>query len=151
METKDNLKPTGCLARALPHEPMFILLARDVAAPPAIRAWCDLRLKMPSADSDLEQIHEALATADTFENWRQRYEGDWRGQAPHLPDLIPTPTDEISSIAGRINGSKPLPGEGEAVAKFNRLLADAKRLAGFTMRSDRQAGPNEPDARQGMD
>jgi len=143
METKATLNLAGCYARALPDEPMFILLARDISAPGAIRAWADLRLKMPKAEADLSQIEEALATADSFEHWRIDHDGEWRGHPAHLPDLIPTPADEISSIAGRIMGTKPL---GENVQwgreQFNRLLEDAKKLAGFTMRSDRQPGPN---------
>jgi hypothetical protein len=108
METKANPNPNGCYARALPDEGMFIILARDVAGPNTIRAWAEFRLNMPSADADLGQIQEALATADSFENWRIDHDGEWRGHLPHLPDRIPTPTDEISSIAGRILGSKAL-------------------------------------------
>jgi hypothetical protein len=33
METRANPNPNGCLARAMPDEPMFILLGRDLEAP----------------------------------------------------------------------------------------------------------------------
>lgn len=138
METKANPSSNSCYAKAMPHEPMFTLLGRDIDAPATIRAWAQLRLESCSPGStEMEQVEEALATANAFEQWRNENFGAWKDYRGGKPDLLPTPTDEISSIAGRINGSRPSGDE-----KFNELLADAKRLAGFVMRSDRQAGPN---------
>lgn len=55
----------------------------------------------------------------------------------------PTPRDELSSIAGRIMGRTPkaLVVSGNA---YNELLADARRLAAFVLRSDTEKGANEP-------
>lgn len=81
-ETKANPNPNGCFARALPHEPMFILLARDQAAPEVIRHWAAQRQLMV-LDGDLashsEQIVDAMDSADTFERWRAEHDGEWRG------------------------------------------------------------------------
>lgn len=64
------------------------------------------------------------------------------------------PRDEISSIAGRILAKGEAQGLARAampestggqfvsVEAFNSLLADAKKLAGFVLNADPQAGPN---------
>ena len=82
METKANPNPSGCLAKALPHEPMFVLLARDAVAPEVIRFWADLRSKAMiegEMDRHTDQISEAIDTADAFESWRIEHDGEWRG------------------------------------------------------------------------
>lgn len=141
METKANPNPNGCLAKAMPDEPMFTLLGRDLEAPKAIRQWATLRIE-GGQPADDDQILQALADADAFERWRSDNLGAWRDYKPAAePDLIPTPSDEISNIAGRILGSRALEDQANG-ARFNSLLADAKKLAGFAMRADREAGPN---------
>lgn len=60
----------------------------------------------------------------------------------------PTPSDEIASIAGRIlarqahDFRKDDSGGVISSEKFNSLLADAKKLAGFVLNADPKAGPN---------
>jgi hypothetical protein len=81
METKANPNPLGCYARALPHEPMFILLARDPVAPAVIRLWAERRMEgrldgQPGTESD--QIVDALNSAEAFEAWRIEHDGEWR-------------------------------------------------------------------------
>jgi hypothetical protein len=175
METKANPNPNGCLARSMPDEPRFTLLGRDLEAPKAIRQWTLLRIEA-GQQADDPQILEALADAASFERWRSDNLGAWRDYKPAPePDLIPTPSDEISSAAGRIlasgdlfrdrklirqfsqqiadagvirpvvDGQQPTDDLfGDALsAAFGRILEDAKKLAGFAMRSDRQAGHNE--------
>lgn len=58
----------------------------------------------------------------------------------------PTPRDQLSSIAGRIMGRSPktLVVSGNA---YNELLADARKLAGFVLRSDTEKGKNTPAKR----
>lgn len=48
----------------------FILLARDVAAPAAIRAWVGERLRLGKNSLADEQIQEALACATTMDSQR---------------------------------------------------------------------------------
>lgn len=156
METKNNPKPNGCLARALPDEPMFILLGRDRCAPDSIRFWADQRSQLgveQGERQDAEQLTEALETADVMSAWRQRNDGAWRNHHRDA-DVVPTPRDELSSIAGRIIGrgaamglartAMPEGQEGMFVSTeaFNSLLADAKKLAGFVLNADPVAGPN---------
>lgn len=158
METRANPNPHGCLARALPDEPIFALLGRDIAAPDTIRRWAQIRLE---AGTEIEQVHEALATADAMENWRLAHDGDWRDYKES--DVVPTPSDELSSTAARILGHG-LPfksrawvrslmlrvGEAntpeEVVEVFEEALGEyfthARSLAGFVMRADRQPGQN---------
>jgi hypothetical protein len=150
VETKANPNPNGCLAKALPTEPMFILLGRDRAAPATIRFWADQRAQLGIEDGesqDAEQLSEAIDTAEAFARWRAENEGAWRNHRPD-PDCVPTPTDELASIAGRILARPALdaaaaeagvPVSGE---KFNSLLVDAKKLAGFVLHADPVAGPN---------
>lgn len=59
--------PNSCMSRALPHEMTFVLLARDKAAPIAIRAWVDERLRIGKNVFTDEQIQEALACANVME------------------------------------------------------------------------------------
>lgn len=55
----------------------------------------------------------------------------------------PTPRDELSSIAGRIMRRKTVILMATA-PDYNQLLDDARKLAGFVLRSDTQKGPNKP-------
>jgi len=159
METKANPNPNGCLARALPDEPMFILLGRDPSAPAAIRGWVDERSKLENQDSS--QLAAALNDASEFEAWRIAHDGEWRHRQPG--DLELTPSDELSSVAGRIMGrGNPLESprfvtsvvDGLAAANsfdeakealeraFGDLIKDGRSLAGFTLNADPQRGPN---------
>lgn len=85
METKANPNPNGCLAKALPDEPFFVLLARDETAPETIRKWADLRAQLGiegDRRQDAEQLAEALQTAEIMASWRAANEGRWRGESP---------------------------------------------------------------------
>ena len=156
METKNNPTPGSCLAKALPDEPMFILLARDRCAPDTIRFWADQRSQLgveQGESQDAEQLLEALETAEEMGAWRARNDGGWRNHHRDA-DVVPTPRDELSSIAGRIMSRGPAMGlaraampEGQegmfvSTEAFNSLLADAKKLAGFVLNADPVAGPN---------
>lgn len=64
----------SCMSRAHPDEMTFVLLARDVAAPAAIRAWAKERIRLgKNTHGDDPQIREALECADTME--RQKLAG----------------------------------------------------------------------------
>jgi hypothetical protein len=79
MGTKLNPGTFDCYANALPDEPMFILLARDQAAPGLVRKWARKRLVEIVAgirpDSDFAQIDEAYACAEAMEQWRRNRTG----------------------------------------------------------------------------
>ncbi len=82
MGTKLSELRNGCFARAMDDEPMFVLLARDVAAPDMVRFWAYTREqeinkgKRPATDA--VQVAEARATADQMEEWRDKNDGAWR-------------------------------------------------------------------------
>jgi len=59
--------PNSCLNRARDDEQTFVLLGRDAAAPAAIRAWVNERLRLGKNMLEDAQIQEALEAAD---NWK---------------------------------------------------------------------------------
>jgi hypothetical protein len=59
--------PNSCMSRARDDEMTFVLLGRDIAAPAAIRAWVDQRLRLGKNSGDDTQIIEALNCADAME------------------------------------------------------------------------------------
>lgn len=82
MGTKNQPGAFDCYANAMPDEPMFVLLARDKAAPSLIRTWCTVRLSEMGAGlrstEELPMIREAQACADAMEAWRKEHDGEWR-------------------------------------------------------------------------
>lgn len=68
MGTKANPSPYDCYAKAEPDEPMFILLARDRAAPHLIRKWARWS---KNAGTDPAKIAEARKCADDMIAWRR--------------------------------------------------------------------------------
>jgi len=74
MGTKNNPGQFDCYANAEPDEPMFVLLARDPAAPNAIRLWVNERTMLvaghrPDA-AETAKLREAMACAETMDEWR---------------------------------------------------------------------------------
>lgn len=68
MRKKDELtKSHTCMQSAHPEEMVFVLLGRDPAAPVAIRAWIEERLRLGKNELTDAQIMEALACAETME------------------------------------------------------------------------------------
>ena len=66
----------GCLGKAAPDEPVFILRARDVLAPNAVERWADeLQMAMSSQGAtsparDTAKIREARALAHQMRAWQ---------------------------------------------------------------------------------
>lgn len=109
MSTKLQPGAFDCYRAALPDEPMFILLARDVSAPHRLREWADQRRKeliteklaRPDLDEDgawIERYHEDMAKcreADLIGHdmtvWRAAHEGEWRkgGMRSTMSDINP--------------------------------------------------------------
>lgn len=68
MIKRDELtNPASCLSRARDDEMTFVLLGRDVAAPAAIRAWIEERLRLGKNTRDDMQICEAEQCIATME------------------------------------------------------------------------------------
>lgn len=72
-----KLKPGDfdCYGNAEPDEPMFILLARDAAAPEIVENWANRRLAMinrgEKPESDKAMITEARQCAEAMRAWRK--------------------------------------------------------------------------------
>lgn len=62
--------PNSCLNRAADNEMIFVLRGHDVAAPHAIREWCERRILMGKNKLEDNQIQEALAAAMIMERER---------------------------------------------------------------------------------
>lgn len=79
MGTKQNPAPNDCYARALPDEPMMVLLARDPSAPRLVRMWATLCMEAlsngtrPPADHAL--VNEAFECASAMADWRAKNVG----------------------------------------------------------------------------
>jgi len=69
MATKVNPGAFDCYANAKDDEPMFVLLARDKAAPAAVRYWALERIKTQKNRVSDPQIVEAYACAVAMETW----------------------------------------------------------------------------------
>ncbi len=71
MLKRDEMEYTGsCLNKAREDERLFVLLARDPAAPVAIRAWVKERLRLGKNTLNDTQVVEALDCADRMERER---------------------------------------------------------------------------------
>ena len=64
----------SCFNKAGDSERLFVLLARDVAAPVAIRAWVAERLRLDKNKASDPQIVEALECARLMEMERREVE-----------------------------------------------------------------------------
>lgn len=62
--------PTSCLNRAHEFEWLFVLLARDPAAPAAIRFWVQERIRLGKNKSEDAQMKQALQNASNMEAQR---------------------------------------------------------------------------------
>lgn len=74
MGTKNNPGKFDCYANAEPDEPMFVLLARDPAAPFTIEDWIARRRWLIDQGekpvSDYDMLDEAQRCADAMRAWR---------------------------------------------------------------------------------
>jgi len=76
MGTKNQPGEFDCYHNALPDEPMFILLARDISSPELVRAWALNRHKQIISGqkpiSDQSMVDEAYKCADNMVEWRRK-------------------------------------------------------------------------------
>ena len=85
-------------SNALPDEPMFVLLARDLTAPELVRDWAEMR-EVEVEDGirpaeDRAVVEEARQLAAAMEAWRVANDGAWRaltnnGDAPAFEPAVP--------------------------------------------------------------
>ena len=68
----------SCFNKARDNERLFVLLARDVAAPAAIRAWVAERIRLDKNTAADPQIVEALDCARLMEIERREVEDSRR-------------------------------------------------------------------------
>lgn len=66
----------SCLSRAGCNEMLFTLLARDPAAPVAIRAWIQERIRLGKNEHDDPQIREAWHCVRVMETQRRESYGE---------------------------------------------------------------------------
>jgi hypothetical protein len=66
LKREELANPGSCFNRAKDDEMVFVLLARDVAAPEAIYAWARTRVEMGKNKWTDPQIEEALRCADSM-------------------------------------------------------------------------------------
>lgn len=70
LKTDERTRDDSCWNTALTLERVFVLLARDEAAPHAIRAWVRKRIELGKNRPDDPQIEEALECAALMETER---------------------------------------------------------------------------------
>lgn len=69
MEKKfELLRESSCLNKAASDEPLFVLRAKDPAAPQAIRLW----VEMSRGQQPDEKLAEALDLAERMREWRNK-------------------------------------------------------------------------------
>lgn len=80
MGTKQNPGNYDCYAKALPDEPLFILLARDEWAPVLVEDWAQKRytdiMDNRRPKSDLAIVEEARQCAMQMRVWRKTHGDD---------------------------------------------------------------------------
>ena len=62
-KNEELTNPESCLNKAKPGEKIFVLLGRDVAAPAAIQAWINERIRLGKNQPSDSQIQEAMCCA----------------------------------------------------------------------------------------
>lgn len=70
IKSQEISTPNSCLNRARPDEYLFVLLGRDAAAPVAVRAWAEERLRLGLNKPDDPQIVEARDAIGKMEAYR---------------------------------------------------------------------------------
>lgn len=81
MIKRDEIEhPESCFNKAQDGERLFVMLARDPAAPPAIRLWIAERIRLGKNKPDDAQIREAEECARRMEIERSEIEASRRQQ-----------------------------------------------------------------------
>lgn len=67
-KTQEFNTPTSCLNKAKPHEPLFVLRAKDPHAAQTVRNWA----VMSVGTHEPAKIEEAYKLADQMDDWRRK-------------------------------------------------------------------------------
>lgn len=88
IKTDEATNPNSCWNKGRDDERMFVLLARDEAAPMAIRTWVAERIRLGKNTYTDPQIVEALDCAARMDDERKRinYKPHGGGMAGHDDD-----------------------------------------------------------------
>lgn len=82
MGTKENPGKFDCYDKALPDEPVFILLGRDPDFYRLVKEWAERRGQQircgDRPESDIELVKEAEICARMGAKWRKEHFGKWR-------------------------------------------------------------------------
>jgi hypothetical protein len=82
MGTKNNPGSFDCYSKALPDEPVFVLLARDPGFERLVMEWArDREFAVACGerpDTDLAMVEEAYKCARAGAEWRHKNNGAWR-------------------------------------------------------------------------
>ena len=71
IKREELTNPRSCMSRARDDEMTFVLLGRDAAAPAAIRAWVDERIRLGKNTPEDPQIIEAINCAEQMRRSRE--------------------------------------------------------------------------------
>lgn len=72
LKKQEKNNPTSCWNKADDDEPIFVLLARDPAAPAAIICWADERVRLGKNKPTDQEIIGAKSEARTMHKFRMR-------------------------------------------------------------------------------
>lgn len=124
----------SCFNKARPDEWLFVLLGRDPAAPYAVRAWAEERVRLGKNRADDPQIAEALAWADRADaergNARRVELAEKKSRGPLGAEESAEFDALQAAFFGRLAAARPTPSIGlEQIAEIERRLGadDAKR------------------------
>lgn len=71
IKSEELMNPASCMSKARPEEMTFVLLARDLCAPLAIRAWAEARIATGKNQRSDLQIIQAFDCARVMERQRR--------------------------------------------------------------------------------
>jgi len=107
IKREELTNPASCMSRASNNEMTFVLLARDAAAPVAIRAWVAERIRIGKNTINDEQIKEALHCAGYMDQQRRDRIGLDRTAPPVVDSGAITAEEEKKH--GDVRVPQPLP------------------------------------------
>lgn len=93
IKSRELSEPNSCLSKARDDEMTFILLERDPAAPAAIRAWIEERIRLGLNERGDAKLEEAAACSGYMEHKLL----ETMNEARHPSRSTPTGCPRISS------------------------------------------------------
>ena len=132
MSTKTNPGAYDFYSRALPDEPMFVLLARDPFAPYLVEMWAAQReheireQKRPRTDAAM--VTEARAESVAMRTWRAENDGKWR-EGPADAILLKKARLAALVMIQRDNAKKALTTSSTVLTEIDRLADELLGIA----------------------